>query len=41
MSGGSSAITLSPEVLYALKWEIGEVVEVYKEEQKTIIKRPS
>ena len=40
-SGGSAAIAIPPEVLKALKWKIGDVVEIYAEEQKIIIKKPS
>jgi antitoxin component of MazEF toxin-antitoxin module len=38
-SGGSAAIAIPPEVLNALGWKIGDVVDVYAEEQKITIKR--
>jgi len=39
-SGGSAAIVIPPEVLNALEWKIGDIVEVYAEEQKIIVKKP-
>jgi antitoxin component of MazEF toxin-antitoxin module len=40
-SGGSAAIVIPPEVLNALDWKIGDVVEVYAEEQKIVVKKPA
>jgi len=40
-SGGSAAIVIPPEVLNALEWKIGDIVEVYAEEQKIVVKKPS
>jgi antitoxin component of MazEF toxin-antitoxin module len=40
-SGGSAAIVIPPEVLSALEWKIGDIVEVYAEEQKIIVKKPN
>jgi antitoxin component of MazEF toxin-antitoxin module len=40
-SGGSAAIAIPPEVLNALEWKIGDIVEVYAEEQKIIVKKPN
>ena len=37
-SGGSAAIAIPPEVLAALGWKVGDVVELYVEEQKLIVK---
>jgi antitoxin component of MazEF toxin-antitoxin module len=39
-SGGSAAIAIPPEILIALNWKIGDVVELYAEDQKFIVKRP-
>jgi antitoxin component of MazEF toxin-antitoxin module len=39
-SGGSAAIAVPPELLNALNWEIGDVVEIHAEEQKLIVKKP-
>jgi antitoxin component of MazEF toxin-antitoxin module len=38
-SGGSAAIAIPPEVLDALGWKIGDIVEIYAEEQNVIIKK--
>jgi len=38
-SGGSAAIAIPPEVLEALNWKVGEVVELYPEEQKLVVKK--
>jgi len=38
-SGGSAAIAVPPELLNALKWKIGDHVEIYAEEQKIVIKK--
>jgi antitoxin component of MazEF toxin-antitoxin module len=38
-SGGSAAIAIPPELLNALNWKIGHVVELYAEEQKLIVKK--
>jgi antitoxin component of MazEF toxin-antitoxin module len=39
-SGGSAAIAIPPEILNALKWKIGDIVEIYAEDQKLTIKKP-
>jgi len=38
-SGGSAAIAIPPEVLNALSWKVGDVVELYAEEQKLVVKK--
>jgi antitoxin component of MazEF toxin-antitoxin module len=38
-SGGSAAVAIPPEILNALSWKIGDVVELYADEQKLIIRR--
>ena len=38
-SGGSAAIAIPPEVLNALNWKIGDLVELYAEEQKLVVKK--
>jgi bifunctional DNA-binding transcriptional regulator/antitoxin component of YhaV-PrlF toxin-antitoxin module len=38
-SGGSAAIAIPPEVLNALSWKIGDLVELYPEEQKLVVKK--
>lgn len=38
-SGGSSAIAVPPEIMAALNWKVGDVVELYAEEQKLIVKK--
>jgi antitoxin component of MazEF toxin-antitoxin module len=38
-SGGSAAIAVPPEMLNALNWKIGDLVELYADEQKLIIKK--
>ena len=38
-SGGSAAIAIPPELLDALNWKIGDLVELYAEEQKLIAKK--
>jgi hypothetical protein len=38
-SGGSAAIAIPPEVLNALSWKIGDLVELYPEEQKLVVQK--
>jgi len=38
-SGGSAAIAIPPEILNALDWKVGDVVELYADEQKLILKK--
>jgi len=38
-SGGSAAIAIPPEILNALNWKVGDVVELYADEQKLILKK--
>jgi len=38
-SGGSAAIAIPPEVLSALNWKVGDVIEIYLEEQKLVVKK--
>lgn len=38
-SGGSAAVAIPPEILHALTWKIGDVVELYAEEQKLVIRK--
>jgi antitoxin component of MazEF toxin-antitoxin module len=38
-SGGSAAVAIPPEILHAMGWKVGDVVELYAEEQKLIIKK--
>lgn len=39
-SGGSAAIAIPREILDALGWKVGDVVELYAEEQKLTVKKP-
>ena len=38
-SGGSAAIVIPPEILDALKWKVGDEVEIYAENQKIIVSK--
>jgi len=38
-SGGSSAIAIPQEILGALGWKVGDIVELYAEEQKLTVKK--
>ena len=38
-SGGSAAIAIPPEVLSALNWKVGDVIEIYLEGQELVVKR--
>jgi len=38
-SGGSAAIAIPPEILNALNWKIGDIVELYAEDRKLAIKK--
>ena len=38
-SGGSAAIAVPPEILNALNWKIGDLVEMYANEEKLIVKK--
>ncbi len=38
-SGGSAAIAIPPEILNALNWKVGDVVELYADEQKVVLKK--
>lgn len=38
-SGGSAAIAIPPEILNALGWKVGDVVELYADEQKLILEK--
>lgn len=38
-SGGSAAIVIPPEILRALKWKLGDIVELYSEDQKLVVKK--
>ena len=39
-SGGSAAVVIPQELLNALKWKIGDEIEIYAEDQKIVISKP-
>lgn len=40
-SGGSASIALPPEIIEALSWKIGDIVEIWAENSTVMVKKIS